>query len=429
VTATATAPGGTGATDRAGGRRGFVVVGLVLVALVVVLVVAAPDRRSSGPPFDPSSTDPDGTRAAMELAERLGADVDVRSSIPDGSTDVVVVFEDVLDVDAAQRLQTWTEDGGRLVLADPYSAVTPIAEPVDVGIFDDVVTLDPDRCDLGSIGGAEAFEPVVSPVPAFRFEVEGAVRTCYGDGDRAALVAADAGAGTVVAFGAPRAFTNEYLDEEGNAGLFAALVVPEPGVRVAVLVPGDDGDELDPGEPGGLGDVLPDGALFAIAQLAVAFVVYALHRARRLGRPVPEDPPVEVAGSELVRAVGTMRQRAGERDRAAMSLRRSARLQLISRFGLPVESSPEAVAASVAARTGLDADRLSAALVDRSLPDEDALRALGAELDALVATALGQGRSPGPAVADPTAGSPPPPVGTAAPRPDPPAPDLPEDAP
>jgi hypothetical protein len=396
VTATGTAAGPTASAGRAGrtgGRRGLVVVGLVLVLLVVVvLVVAAPDRRSSGPPFDPSSTDPDGTRAAVELAERLGAEVDVRSSVPDAATDVVVVFEDVLGVDAAERLRAWTEAGGRLVLADPFSALTPVAEPVDVGIFDDVVTLDPGRCDLSSVAGAEAFEPLVSPVPAFRFEVVGPVQTCYGDGERAALVVADAGAGTAVAFGAPWAFTNEYLDEEGNAGLFAALVVTQPGVRVAVLVPGDDGDDLDPGEPGGLTDVLPDGVLFALAQLAVAFVVYALHRARRLGTPVAEDPPVAVAGSELVRAVGSMRQRSGERASAAASLRRSARRQLVSRFGLPAESVPEAVAATVAARTGLDADRMRTALVDQPLADDDDLRALGTELDELVAAALGPRR-------------------------------------
>ena len=355
---TATATTREGSTSRAGGRRGFVVVGVGLVLLVVLLLALAPDRRSSGPPFDPSSTDPDGARGAVELAEALGARVEVRSSIPDDGTDVVVMFEDVLDDDAAGRLQTWVAEGGRLVLADPYSALTPLAEPVDVGIFDDTVTIDPDRCDLPGIGGADDLEPMMSPVPAFVFDVDEGVHSCFGDGERAALVATDVGEGTAVAFGAPWAWTNEYLDEEGNAGLFAALVVPEPGTRVAVLVAGGDEDDLDRGEPGGLSDVVPGGALLAVAQLAVAFVVYALHRARRLGLPVAEDPLVEVAGSELVRAVGAMRQRAGERDRAAASLRRSARVRLATRFGLPSESAPEAVAAAVAARSGLDAERL-----------------------------------------------------------------------
>jgi hypothetical protein len=388
VTAAATTSSGEGTAGRAGGRRGFVIVGVGLVLLVVVLLAVAPDWRSSGPPFDPSSTDPDGAKAAVELAEALGAQVEVRSSVPDASTDVVLMFEDVLDEQAAGRLQAWTEAGGRLVLADPYSVLTPLAEPVDVGIFDDTVTLEPDVCEIPSIEGADAFEPVVSPVPAFVFEVDGGDQSCFGDEDRAALVAMDVGEGIGIAFGAPWAWTNEFLDEEGNAGLFAALVVPDPGVRVAVLVPGDDGDDLDQGEPGGLADVLPDGALLAVAQLAVAFVVYALYRGRRLGMPVAEDPPVEVAGSELVRAVGSMRQRAGERDRAASSLRRSARLHLAARFGLPSESDPETVAATVAARTGVHAERLRAALVDAALPDDGALRALGAELDELVAAAL-----------------------------------------
>jgi hypothetical protein len=252
-------------------------------------------------------------------------------------------------------------------------------------------------------------------VPAFRFDLGGVSESCFGDDEHAALVATEVGAGTFVAFGAPWAFTNEYLDEEGNAGLFATLVVPEPGTKVAVLVAGDDGDDLDQGDRGALGDVVPDGVLLAVAQLAAAFVVYALYRARRLGMPVAEDPPVEVAGSELVRAVGTMRQRTGERDRAGASLRRAARLRLVSRFGLPAESAPETVAATVAARTGLEAARLRGALVDGTVADDQALRALGAEIDELVTAALGPPRGAGPAVSpasDPTASAAVPSTGT-----------------
>ena len=59
----------------------------------------------------------------------------------------------------------------------------------------------------------------------------------------------------------------------------------------------------------------------ALAQLLIAFVVFALWRGRRLGRPVAEVQPVEIAGSELVVAVGNLLQKAGRPEIAAERLR------------------------------------------------------------------------------------------------------------
>ena len=42
---------------------------------------------------------------------------------------------------------------------------------------------------------------------------------------------------------------------------------------------------------------------------AIVFLVYAAWRAVRLGRPVPETQPVEIAGSELVGAAGRLLER------------------------------------------------------------------------------------------------------------------------
>src|SRR5206468_2825944 len=75
--------------------------------------------------------------------------------------------------------------------------------------------------------------------------------------------------------------------------------------------------------------------LAAFVQLLVAFVAAALWRGRRLGRPVPEEPPVEVPASELVLAVGALRQRGRQRQRAAHDLATRARRVLADRMGLP----------------------------------------------------------------------------------------------
>jgi hypothetical protein len=189
--------------------------------------------------------------------------------------------------------------------------------------------------------------------------------------------------------------------------------VPEPGTRLDILVAGTDGSGLRPSDSGDL--TLPTGVALGLLQLLVAFVVYCLFRARRLGKPVSEDPPVVIAGSELTRAVGGLLEHAGARDRAAASLRRSARRRLAAAFGLPAGAEPGAVVATVADRTALDRVRLDAALLDAPVADDAALATLARELDDLVAGALG------PRSAAPSAPS--------APAPPAPSPPTPTDAP
>jgi hypothetical protein len=390
-------------SEGAPGRRDRRAIVLALVVLVVVgialVLVAAPGRRSSGPPLDPRSTDPDGARAAMELADRLGADVRLTSDLPDADTDVALLLDDLVRGDDADELLEWVEGGGVLVVADRSSDLAPTSRVVLGGVLEDTTELEPDRCDV-ALAGVAALGTIETPPPVAAFDLPPGAQGCYSSGDRAVLVTERRGDGTLVAFGAARAFTNAHLAQADNAGLFAALAVPFEGARLDVFVAGEDADAVRaPEDAGSLGDVVPTGAALALLQLVVAFVVYALHRGRRLGTPVPEDPPVAVAGSELVRAVGAMLEAAGARDRAAASLRRAARRRLAERFGMPASSSAPEVAAAVAARTSLAPERLHAALLDGAVADDAALQALSTELDRLVDEAC---RPPGAPSAGPT---------------------------
>ena len=138
--------------------------------------------------------------------------------------------------------------------------------------------------------------------------------TCVRDGlGHAYVVARERGEGTVVSVGGSGMFVNDGLADGENAPVVAALVAPAPGTRVVVLEPGPLA-----GASGGdrtLVDLIPTGVGAALAQLVVAFVVYALWRARRLpaGR---RARPVAVAGSELVVAVGNLLDRSRSTDRA-----------------------------------------------------------------------------------------------------------------
>ena len=150
------------------------------------------------------------------------------------------------------------------------------------------------------------------------------------------MIALPQGAGWVVATGGAGAFVNARLASEDNAALAANVLVPQSGTRVAVLeratVGAAEGDRS-------LADLVPDSVREALAQLLIAFVVFALWKGRRLGRPVAEMQPVEIAGSELVVAVGNLMQKAGRPEAAASQLRDDLRRDLTTRLGLPLNAT------------------------------------------------------------------------------------------
>ncbi len=205
--------------------------------------------------------------------------------------------------------------------------------------------------------------------------------SCHGDGETAFVVASEQGDGVVVALGGAAALTNDLLDEEANAELAAALLAPVEGARVVVL----EAPRVGGGDEGLVG-LVPVRVDQALAQLAAAFLLYALLRARRLGGPVAEPQPVQVAGSELVAASGRLRERAGHREATAERLRAEAVRGLTERLGVPPSTPPEQVADLVAARSPAlagQADAVRALLVAPPPADDAALVDLAARLEAL----------------------------------------------
>jgi hypothetical protein len=144
---------------------------------------------------------------------------------------------------------------------------------------------------------------------------------------------------------------------------------------------------LRPPPPGGgrasLGDLVAPRVRLALWQLAVAFAVLALWRARRLGRPVAEPQPVRLPGSELVVAVGHLLQRAKGRGQAAGLLADDLRRSLAERLGLPPSTPADQVADAAAQRTGVARERVLRALAPRPPRDEAELVALSHAVDAV----------------------------------------------
>ena len=359
----------------------------LLLALGLVVIGLLTGRgEDTGVPLDPGSTGPLGTRALVEVLKELGAGVTVRDEVPAPGTQTALLLSDQLPADLRAELRAWVEAGGTLLVADPTSEVTHVS-----------------IADIAGAGGllAQPLErgcavPAFSRIPTFDnadgalYAVEAGAVGCYlHDGNAFALVQA-VGEGTVVRLGGPSILTNGQLADDQNAGLATAVLAPASGTRVQVIWPGLGGAQPGDGGPDGpglggasLSDLLPSGVRAALWQLAAAFVLLALWRGRRLGRPVVEPQPVDLPASELVVSVGNLLQRAGRRDQAAATLAADLRRFLAERLGLPASSGAGTVADAAAARTGIDRERVLDALDTGPTTDERDLVRRAQAIDAI----------------------------------------------
>ena len=157
-----------------------------------------------------------------------------------------------------------------------------------------------------------------------------------------------------------------------------SLLAPEPGTRIAFLEPPlpGTGDK-------GLSDLVAPGIKLALAQLAIAFVVYALWRTIRLGRPVPEPQPVEIDSSEFVSAVGNLLAERRDPLLSAQTIAAASTRSFAAALGLGPGTDPAIVAAAVADRIGRDAHEVERLLRAAPVSSDDDLVALTLELDRL----------------------------------------------
>jgi hypothetical protein len=355
-------------------RRALPWVALALGLLLVAVVAGRPAQE--GNPLDPDSPGPLGTKGLVETLRELGATVTVSADPPGSGAATALLLSDDLTPPRRERLLAWVRQGGTLVVADPGSGVTA-ARPVGttrIGLLDAPLERHCEVAALRDVGRVSAPGGLVFEVPR-----GGGVRGCFPRGDGAWLLVQPLGDGNVVRLGGASAVVNQELGEADNAVLLASLLAPSPGPGLVWV--------LRPPLPGGgsasLGDLVAPRVRSALWQLVVAFVVLALWRARRLGRPVAEPQPVQVPGSELVVAVGNLLQRARGRGQAAGLLSDDLRRSLAERLGLPPSTPADQVADAAAQRTGIRRERVLRALAPPTPRDEAELVALSQAVDAV----------------------------------------------
>lgn len=371
-----------------------------LFALVgVVVAVLWLSSGGSPRPFDPASSSPDGYRAMAVLLEDAGSRVDSLDPADLGDLgehggdvagrSVVVPIANWITSQQREDLESLAAEGATVVLAaetgfmrlDDRTLTRTPAQPVGRGM-----------CTIAELDGLEAVDNIGYE---FLYDGSGAPgerERCFTDplglDESSALVTLrSVGAGRVIELSSPYLWANARLQPDKEQG-------GEPldnGPMALALLGGSDVSILDAVAPAGVSPdgtqspvaLLPFNVKLALVQLGSAFVLYAWWRGRRLGRPVKEELPVEVAGSELVEAVGGMLRRHGSTTQAATVLRERECRELASRLGVPREAGQGALAAAVASRCARSPAEVHDLLFGAPPDGADGLVALCARLDEL----------------------------------------------
>jgi hypothetical protein len=340
---------------------------LILVLLAGAAVWASAGGSSGGNPLDPTATGPGGAKALDLLVGRLGGRVDTSGRLPAAGRGVALILADHLTASSRQGVDAWVRSGGTLVIADPTSDLAGVAHSEGSTPNTPVAAPGPLMADCSApwVAGVDQID---AGTVALLAAPAGADATCFDDGGAFFAVERTVGTGTVVSIAGPDLWTNASLGTDDNSVLAANLLVPQPGDAVAWL----NGPVVGGGHQS-LVQLLPARVDEMLIGGAIALVVLAAWRARRLGRPVPEGLPVVIPGSELVGAVSRLLSRNDQRQHAAELLRRQLGHEVVLRTGVSPSTPPEAVARVVADRTGRDPAAVRATMYGSAPADDGEL--------------------------------------------------------
>ncbi|MEU9039538.1 DUF4350 domain-containing protein [Streptomyces sp. NPDC048352] len=378
----------TGAQLWARARGLLLALGILLAAALALAGLQAGDHHGL---LDPRSADRDGSRALAQLLKERGVTTRVVTNADEAAaaagprTTLLVTAPDLLGEPQRRAIRSAIDlSGGRTVLIAPTGLSLPdLAPAAHAKSSTDSDDLDP-GCALpaattaGRAGTGDGLR-YTTALPA--------ATACYpSDGDPTVLVLpGTTKGGDTVLLGSERILLNQHLAEQGNASLALQLLGSRPHL-VWYLPTLADMPPDGPADDKSLLELVPAGWLWALLQLAVAAVLAALWRARRLGPLVTENLPVAIRASETTEGRARLYRKASARDRAATVLRAAARERLAPLVGVPPARAhdPEALVPAVSARLPHAAGPDPATTLFGATPADDAaLVALTDHLDAL----------------------------------------------
>ncbi|TCO62459.1 DUF4350 domain-containing protein [Actinocrispum wychmicini] len=345
--------------------RGPVIVGAIVIAAAIVIMLLSGSNKAGS--LEPESVTPDGSRAIARLLKDYRVQVSRVDTVAgaaaavSGDTTLLVARPDWVPPD---RLADLVGAAGHSVLVGPQGeALRKVLSGVDVRATVTVQTREPECAfDAARTAGNARIGGVSYHGPT----------TCYGG----TLVSA--GKITVLGDGTP--LTNDVLDEDGNAALALHLLGPHP--RVVWYMPSLSEAAGQQGSRSFF-DLVPGGWKYGLIMAAIAVVLLALWRGRRLGPVVTEPLPIVVRAAETTEGRARLYRRARATDHAATALRQATVGRLLPMLGLAVDASPAAVVERVAERTGRPGPEIHPVLYGPPPSTEQALVHLANALDNL----------------------------------------------
>ncbi|MFH8472715.1 DUF4350 domain-containing protein [Streptomyces sp. NPDC018000] len=371
--------------------RGLLLALLVLLAAGITLAtVRSGDQHGR---LDPRSADRHGSRAIAELLKERGVSVHVVTTLDEATTRVgpettlLVASPNLLTPHQQSELRATTDhSAGRTVLlaAGPPSVGT-LVPGVRAESAGPVATRAP-QCSLPAARKAGDVE-----TGGFHYASDGLDTTaCFPSDGLPTLLLVEQGAGDTVLLGSPDLLHNERLGKQGNASLALQLLGSRPHLvwylpSLADTSAAAEGSGDGSDDDRSFVDLIPRGWLWGTLQLALAAVLAAIWRARRLGPLVVERLPVAIRASESTEGRARLYRRANARDRAADSLRAATRTRIAPLIGVSPRNadSPATLIPAVSACLSTTGNDLQTLLFGPTPSDDAALVHLADQLDAL----------------------------------------------
>jgi hypothetical protein len=341
-------------------NRRALLVGVLLAAILLVTILL-----TGRPPGDEAGAE--GTLALRRFLRAM--DLKVTDAPEPSAHGTFLLLNDFRDQWQADRILSWVERGGVLVLADP---VSKIAERLSID---------------SSVGAPRDYASVVTRPPGcVTSETAGVTRiaargadfrlnstrpdavSCFGSDAGSYLIETAHGDGKAIVVGGDSLFTNQLFRRERNA-LFAyqLLSTKQP---VVLGAPFASESKL----PRGTWSMVPTPAKLVVAQLILALIAFAFVRGRRLGRPIREEAISPIAAGELVGASADLMRQARAASYAIGLVRQGALTRIARKLGISRQADVQTVA-KLSGRTPSDVMRITDALTKhpRQLDDEQFL--------------------------------------------------------
>lgn len=367
--------------------RGPVLIAAVLVLIAVVSVIS---QRGQQGYLDPQGTGDRGSRALATLLEERGTSVRVVRSAEGArgamSSSAMLLLTRPWSLRNNELADIARLPGDRMLVEPTPGTLRRLAPMVELEGRVSVASREPAcRLPAATAAGTSSLGGDVYTLRSKRGDVS-EVRQCYASGGRPSLLTLHSGGRDIAVLGTGAPLTNGRLGQEGNAALSLNLMGAHSKV-VWVLPPNRPaaagGGQRGPLWPLGDSSLVSENVSWAVVQIAVALVLVALWRVRRLGPVVTEPLPVVVRASETVEGLARLYQSGHARDRAAAALRSGCLSRLTPRLRLGPGSSASAIIETIADRAGRDPAAVGALLYGMAPEDDAGLVRLADELDSL----------------------------------------------